>query len=229
MITYVEQAGSTNADLLARLAAGEAVREGDWLVTKRQLAGRGRQGRTWFDGAGNFMGSTVVRPAASDPPAPTLALVTGLAVYEALLPLCPDPSPVMLKWPNDLQVAGRKLGGVLIEVRWRGTRLDWVAIGVGINRQVPADVPDTTAVRADVSRDDLLLAVAPALRRAATGRGPLTPDELARWHARDAARGRYVSAPAAGLVLGITAAGGIRIRGDDGVERICQSGSLVFA
>jgi hypothetical protein len=47
------------------LAAGEAVAEGDWLVADRQSAGRGRQGRAWFDGFGNFMGSTVVRPAAS--------------------------------------------------------------------------------------------------------------------------------------------------------------------
>ncbi|MBA4161727.1 MAG: biotin--[acetyl-CoA-carboxylase] ligase, partial [Novosphingobium sp.] len=62
MIQTVPETGSTNADLAARIAAHERVTEGDWLVADRQSAGRGRQGRAWFDGAGNFMGSTVVWP-----------------------------------------------------------------------------------------------------------------------------------------------------------------------
>ena len=61
MIQTVAETGSTNADLAARLRSGERVGEGDWLVADRQVAGRGRQGRPWSDGAGNFMGSTVVR------------------------------------------------------------------------------------------------------------------------------------------------------------------------
>ncbi|RYY32451.1 MAG: biotin--[acetyl-CoA-carboxylase] ligase, partial [Sphingomonadales bacterium] len=54
MIRTVPETGSTNADLLAALRGGELVGEGDWLVADRQTAGRGRQGREWFDGAGNF-------------------------------------------------------------------------------------------------------------------------------------------------------------------------------
>ena len=57
MIRFVPETGSTNADLLALSAD---AREGDWLVARRQSAGRGRAGRAWEDGAGNFMGSTVV-------------------------------------------------------------------------------------------------------------------------------------------------------------------------
>ena len=84
MIRTVAQTGSTNADLAARLAAGDVVPEGDWLVADRQTAGRGRQGRPWSDGAGNFMGSTVVHPGPGDPPVPTLALVAGLGVAALL-------------------------------------------------------------------------------------------------------------------------------------------------
>ncbi|HNJ48148.1 MAG TPA: biotin--[acetyl-CoA-carboxylase] ligase, partial [Novosphingobium sp.] len=102
MIRFIPETGSTNADLAARLSAGEAVPEGEWLVADRQSAGRGRQGRTWFDGMGNFMGSTVVRPGPGDPPISTLALVAGLAVHETVAPLIPPPQRAMLKWPNDV-------------------------------------------------------------------------------------------------------------------------------
>ena len=81
-------------------------------VRRRLRYGRGRQGRQWFDGAGNFMGSTAVRRLAGDPPAPTLALLAGIALHEAAVPLVPDPRSLRLKWPNDL-FYGYKLAGVL--------------------------------------------------------------------------------------------------------------------
>ncbi len=147
MITFVEQTGSTNADLLSRLGAGEHVREGDWLVAQRQVAGRGRQGRQWFDGAGNFMGSTVVRPGLGDPPAHSLALATGLAVYEAVLPLCPDPSALMLKWPNDVLLGGAKLAGILLEATGGA-----VVVGIGVNLRAAPQLPDRrTIALADVT------------------------------------------------------------------------------
>ena len=141
MIQYVEETGSTNADLLARLSADEALREGDWLVAKRQISGRGRQGREWFDGAGNFMGSTIVRPVASDPPPHTLALMTGLAVYEAVLPSCPDPSALMLKWPNDALLKGAKLVGILLEAT-NGA----VVVGIGVNLRAAPDLPNRETI-----------------------------------------------------------------------------------
>lgn len=61
MIATVAEIPSTNAALLARLGGGELLNEGDWLVADRQTAGRGRAGRSWSDGFGNFMGSTVVQ------------------------------------------------------------------------------------------------------------------------------------------------------------------------
>ncbi len=141
MIHFVDETGSTNADLLAGLSAGEALREGDWLVARRQVSGRGRQGRKWFDGAGNFMGSTIVRPAESDPPAHTLALLSGLAVYEALLPFCPDPSALTLKWPNDLLLRGAKLCGILLE-----SQANTVVVGIGVNLRAAPDLPDRRTI-----------------------------------------------------------------------------------
>ena len=116
--------------------AGERIAEGHWLVADRQSAGRGRQGREWFDGFGNFMGSTVVHLRAGDPLAPTLALVAGLAAYQAVLPHCPDPVPLRLKWPNDLMFAGAKLAGILLEREG-----DSVIVGIGVNLAIAPQVP----------------------------------------------------------------------------------------
>ena len=133
--------GSTNADLAARLAAGEAVPEGFWLLADRQSAGRGRMGRVWNDGAGNFMGSTVVDLNTHQPPANTLALVAGLAVQAAVSDLVPPPLVPLLKWPNDVLVGAAKLAGILLE------RVgDHVVMGIGVNLAQAPDVPDRQTV-----------------------------------------------------------------------------------
>ena len=127
-IRRVAETGSTNADLLAALATGDRLREGEWLVADRQSAGKGRQGRAWSDGVGNFMGSTVVYVGRTMPPPHTLALVTGLALYETVLPSLADPSRLCLKWPNDLLLQNAKLAGILLE-----READTVVIGIGVN------------------------------------------------------------------------------------------------
>ena len=124
MIRILAQTGSTNADLLS---LGRDAREGDWLVARRQTAGKGRAGRRWEDGAGNFMGSTVVVLRPGDPLPQTLALMTGLAAADAVAKV-PGAPPVMLKWPNDLLVDGAKLAGILLE-----RADDSVVIGIGVN------------------------------------------------------------------------------------------------
>lgn len=212
---------------VAHALAADGAPAGTLVLAASQAAGRGRSGKSWVSEPDAGLWCTLIERPDDAAALDVLALRVGLELADALDPFVPE--RVTLKWPNDLQVDRRKLGGVLIEVRWRGARLDWVAIGVGINRRAQSALPDTVAVHPEVSRDDLLAAVAPALRRAAGGRGPLTVEELPRWHARDAAVGRRVVAPAVGVVLGVTATGSIRIRRDDGVEEPCQSGSLIFA
>lgn len=141
MIHHVAETGSTNADLAARLAQNEAVAEGDWLVADRQTAGKGRQGRNWSDGAGNFMGSTVVKLAPSDPPAPTLALLAGIALYETVAGLVASPSALQLKWPNDLLLNDAKLAGILLE------RIDEsVIVGIGVNLAQAPERPDRPTI-----------------------------------------------------------------------------------
>lgn len=141
MIRTVPETGSTNADLVAALRAGEANPEGTWLVADRQTAGKGRQGREWFDGAGNFMGSTLVRLTTRDPAPATLALVAGLAAYEAVVQLLPDPAALRLKWPNDLMIGTAKLAGILLAREGEA-----IVVGIGVNLAVAPDLSDRETI-----------------------------------------------------------------------------------
>jgi BirA family biotin operon repressor/biotin-[acetyl-CoA-carboxylase] ligase len=139
LIEVVAETGSTSADLAARIRAGEAVAEGHWLVADRQTAGRGRQGRAWSDGTGNFMGSSCAHLHAGDPPAHTLSLVAGVAVHTAVEGAAPGLFGLALKWPNDLLLGDAKLAGILLE------RLgDNVVVGVGVNLAQAPEVPGRT-------------------------------------------------------------------------------------
>ncbi len=196
----------------AHAAGVRGASAGTLIVADVQVQGRGRSGRSWHssDGAGLWM-TLLERPADTDAPS-VLALRVGLALAEALAPFVS--SPIALKWPNDLYVAEGKLAGILIEARWRQAQVDWVAIGVGVNLRVPADVPTAASVHAGTTRHALLHAIIPRMRDAAAQCGTLTERELAAWYARDVAVGRRISAPVAGIVVGIAADGALVVRPD---------------
>ena len=136
-ITLVEETGSTNADLAAAIRGGEGWAEGKWLVARRQTAGRGRQGRAWFDGAGNFMGSTVVAVGESGPPPASLSFVAALAVRDAAVAALGEGADLALKWPNDVLLSGGKLSGILLEMV-RGA----IVVGIGVNIAHAPQLPD---------------------------------------------------------------------------------------
>lgn len=147
MINLLEETGSTNADLAAKLRSGEGWAEGTWLVARRQTAGRGRQGREWFGGAGNFMGSTVVLLGEGGPPPASLSFVAALAVRDACSAALGDTAPLGLKWPNDVLLDGGKLSGILLEMV-RGH----IVVGIGVNlARAPQVEGRKTAAMADVT------------------------------------------------------------------------------
>ena len=236
MIETAASTGSTNADLAMRISAGEHVAEGNWLVANRQSAGKGRQGREWFDGAGNFMGSTVVWPAASDPAASTLALMTGLAVLETVGPLLPPPHTGMLKWPNDVLIAGAKLSGVLLERSG-----DAVIIGIGVNLAAAPEVADrsTTSLAKFGPAPDRDTFAANLSRQFATeldrwrsfGIEPM----LRRWHAAAHPLGTPLligepgEEPIAGEYAGLSTDGALQLRLTDGTRRTIHAGEIRLA
>lgn len=126
-----EEIGSTNDRALAWLREGTAP-HGTVITADRQTAGRGRRGRSWQCAPGDgLLVSVILRPGSLRDPQRFGAL--GLAVAVGLRAGLPtfDP-PVALKWPNDLLVGGRKLGGILCEARWVGDAPE-VVVGFGIN------------------------------------------------------------------------------------------------
>jgi len=146
-IQLVDETGSTNADLASAIRDGRGWPAGRWLVAHRQTAGRGRQGREWFDGAGNFMGSTAVIVGSGDPLPASLSFVTALAVYDAVSELVGERAVLALKWPNDVLLNSGKVSGILLEMV-RGS----IIVGVGVNLALAPQLPDRkTAALADVT------------------------------------------------------------------------------
>jgi len=117
--------------------------EGDWLVALEQEAGKGRQGRSWVSKPGNFSGTTLVQLRSRDPPAHTLSLTAGLALTEAIDVAVPG-RQLMLKWPNDLLLSGKKLAGILLERSG-----DRVAVGFGVNLASAPTLPDRQGASLD--------------------------------------------------------------------------------
>ena len=224
-VRWLEETGSTNADALALARSGAP--EGVVLVADHQTAGRGRLGRTWQAPPGSSLLATVLlRPAASDADLmmPAVALAMAAAVQA-----CTGVEPG-LKWPNDLTVDDRKLAGVLAETDWSGTGVA-VCVGIGVNCNWPAEVPDelaTTLVAlnhltgADVDRAELLAAFLAELdRRYADLDRRALRDE---WRDRSATIGRRVrvelgSEAVNGVALDITAEGHLEVACDDGSRR----------
>ena len=149
-IDLTPETGSTNADLAARAKRGEA--SGTVLITDYQSAGRGRQGRTWTapPRSGIAM-SILVRPKGIDPARWTwLSLLAGLAVSDGIRRTAD--LPAVLKWPNDVLIAERKVCGILSE------RVDTAlgaacVVGIGINvgldeNQLPVPTATSLAIAA---------------------------------------------------------------------------------
>lgn len=134
-----ESVGSTNAEALTRLRAGE--RGPLWLATAHQTAGHGRRQRAWISPPGNLACTVIEMLRTDQTQAATLGFAAGLALEAALRQVSGDAVSFRLKWPNDLLVNGAKLAGILIEAEATPEGLAAVA-GIGVNVvAAPEDTP----------------------------------------------------------------------------------------
>ncbi len=216
-LRFVTETGSTNADLLA----DDSAVEGDWLVAERQVAGRGRQGRSWQSPRGNFYGSKLVRLRAGDPAAPTLALVAGLALIDALELAAPGVA-LTLKWPNDVLRGSGKLAGILLE-----RADDRVVAGFGVNLAVaPAIEGRETASLSDIANitptNFAPLLAGSFARLLGAWRMTEASSLAAAWEQRAHPKGTELSVHVGpdekvdGTFDGLDADGAMRLRRDDG-------------
>jgi BirA family biotin operon repressor/biotin-[acetyl-CoA-carboxylase] ligase len=227
---HYDRVGST-MDVIHQFAEDDAE-TGTIVVAGEQLEGRGSRGRTWHSPPGGLWLSTLFRPPAAGG-IEVMSLRVGLAVADALEPLLL--LPVRVKWPNDLMVGERKVGGILCEARWQGGVLAWVAVGVGVNVRNP--VPDELGqaavslaqVRPEITIDDVLVPIVAALRRIDLQAERLSPLELNRFAERDWLSGREIGAPVRGRVRGLGEDGALLVQIADRSEIPLRSGSVELA
>jgi BirA family biotin operon repressor/biotin-[acetyl-CoA-carboxylase] ligase len=177
--------------------------------------------------------SVLLRP--SSPAAlEVLSLRVALAVSAAIETTFPGVT-VQLKWPNDLVLAGRKLGGILCEARWQGTNVGWVAVGTGVNVANPVpDIPGAGAialgtVAAGAQPGDLVEPIASAITDVGVRQGHLGATELAAYAARDWLAGKRLRGPVAGTASGVGRDGALLVRGKGGMVQELRSGSVLTA
>ncbi|MFF5854774.1 biotin--[acetyl-CoA-carboxylase] ligase [Streptomyces sp. NPDC012751] len=243
-IEVVQRTGSTNSDLAARAAAGEAE-EGAVLIAEEQTAGRGRLDRRWTAPPRSGLFFSVLLKPAGVPVARWgwLPLLTGVAVATGLARAAGVDTA--LKWPNDLLVTvdgqERKAGGILAERAGE----DGVVVGVGVNVSLRADelpVPQAGSLAlagaVGTDRDPLLRAVLRSLEdwygqwRAAAG-DPAAGGLLETYTAGCATLGRVVRAELPGdrAVVGEAVAldgdGRLIIATEDGVQEPVGAGDIV--
>ena len=216
---------------VAHQLAHDGAPAGTLVIADAQTHGRGRGGRGWMSAAASGVWMTLIERPLDASGLDVLSLRVGIRAAASLERFA-DGS-LCLKWPNDLMRGDGKVGGILIEARWREQRPEWVAIGIGINLAMPlvaggTALGGTTRAGAGVDRWDVLAELIPAVRAAAAGRGALSEREVASFAACDWARGRRVVSPVAGTVTGISPAGAVLIETSQGAVA-CASGSLVLA
>jgi BirA family biotin operon repressor/biotin-[acetyl-CoA-carboxylase] ligase len=211
------------------LIADSAAAEGEWLVALNQVAGRGRQGRRWVSAPGNFFGSTLVELRAGDPPAQSLSLAAGLALIEAVDAALPA-QPLMLKWPNDLLLLGRKLAGILLERSG-----DRVAVGFGVNLAAAPELKERRGAALDgkVTPQAFAPLLAAAFARLLDLWRTAEPNLLTQaWLARAHPLGTQLTVHTSadetvtGRFDGMEPDGALRLRRDGGVLEVVRAGDV---
>lgn len=221
----VEVRGSVPSTMdIAHELAGAGAAAGTLVLADEQTAGRGRGGARWHSPAGSGIWMTLIERPNDSRALDVLSIRLGLKAAPVLERHAD--APIRLKWPNDLLVGTGKLGGILVESRWRESFVDWVAIGIGINVERAA-VGDGASLRPGTRRLDVLAELVPALRAAARARGALTTAELEAWAARDHAAGRRCRLPMSGRVRGLAPDGSLIVE-RDGATALARTGSLVL-
>jgi BirA family biotin operon repressor/biotin-[acetyl-CoA-carboxylase] ligase len=122
---------STNDE--ARRLAGQGCPHGTVIWADEQTSGHGRFGRPWHSPPGNLLFSVVLRPTVAPSRAPELGFTCAVVTADCVAGLLPDGATVGLKWPNDVQIDGAKIAGILPEAQSGDGVLNWVVLGVGLN------------------------------------------------------------------------------------------------
>ena len=213
---HLREIGSTSDR--ARELAQAGAPHGTLVTTDHQVAGRGRQGRTWTTPPGRALTMSVVLREVT----PLIPLAAGVAVAEAIGP------GAAIKWPNDVLLEGRKVAGILVEAR---PQEGWAILGIGINVALaPADLPPELRDRAGTlgrPPEDVAVVREAVLAALDSRLAQPVAELLDAWRARDALAGRPVTWEGGrGTADGVDDAGRLRVRLHDGTMTALDAGEV---
>ena len=224
---WLDETGSTNSDALELAEAGAA----EWTVvaTAHQTAGRGRIGRAWADVPGSsLLASVLLRPSLEPDRAPLLTLLAAVAMVEASgLP------EMRSKWPNDLVVGERKVGGILAEASVADTGVRHAVVGTGVNLVTPG-LPEATGIAeegGDADAEVMLTRYLSALR-ADYGRPDFPGRVVERYTTICSTLGKRVRAKLTGedsvegIATGLDERGGLVLEADGAPPRTITFGEI---
>lgn len=147
-LVSLDSVGSTNDEARKLALQGEDVApDGTVVFAREQTGGKGRRGRSWDTPRGNFAASFVLRPEVPLSDASQLGFVASLAVFDAIGNVGEPGHQVTMKWPNDVLLNGRKLGGLLMEAEGGSatTPAKFLILGIGLNLMHYPDEADFEA------------------------------------------------------------------------------------
>lgn len=166
-IIFLKSVDSTN-EFAAKLSIGHEIKTAIVVIADSQEKGRGRLGREWISPSGvNIYMSIILKPEIEPKDATLLTVLTAVACAVALRKV--SGLKITIKWPNDLMVSGKKIGGILTEVRSEPDRIKIAVIGIGINvnieskdfpekiQSIAASVKDETGK--DYSRSEIIIQI----------------------------------------------------------------------
>lgn len=129
-IIFLESVDSTNN--YAKKIGEEEFQEGTLIIAEEQTAGRGRLGREWISPKSKGIWMTIMlKPDIKPEQATQITLIAAFAVVKAIKKICNI--DVMIKWPNDVVIKGKKLCGILTEMGAEIDRINYLIVGIGIN------------------------------------------------------------------------------------------------
>jgi BirA family transcriptional regulator, biotin operon repressor / biotin---[acetyl-CoA-carboxylase] ligase len=220
---------STNTVALHLGEAGEP--HGAVVLAEEQTAGRGRAGRTWISEKSAGIHCTILlRPQISPIHAPLLTMVAGLAARDAIAEELSS-GGTDVRWPNDLLVRGRKIGGILTEMRSEPDHVHYAVVGIGINinqTKMPAELEGmATSLRMESgkvhSRLDFLIRLLRHLDRyynqfLSEGAPPILRRfaEVSSYHQGKRVRITTATETFTGTTAGLEPSGILRVARDDG-------------
>ncbi|MBN2126754.1 MAG: biotin--[acetyl-CoA-carboxylase] ligase [Deltaproteobacteria bacterium] len=145
----------TEIDSTNRKAGELAARgapEGTLVISEAQSRGRGRMGREWFSPPGKgIYASLILRPPIAPSEAPGITLLTAVAVTDSLAAL--TRLKPAIKWPNDILIGGKKVAGILTEIRMEMDAVDYMVVGLGLNVNVKSFPDPIRETATSISRE----------------------------------------------------------------------------